>query len=108
MPSTTISRGNVLNEVLIAVTLTPSAVAANASATQTFALPGALTTDFLEAFPVAAGTANIMIQNCWISSAGVAAIQWLNTSAAAITPATGTYNVNLLRPENIPLPSNVI
>ncbi len=108
MPSSTISRGNILNEVLIAVTLTPSSVAANASATQTFALPGALVFDFVETFPAAAGTANIIIQNCWVSSAGIAAIQWLNTSAAAITPATGTYNVNLLRPENIPLPPNMI
>ncbi len=108
MPSSTISRGNILNEVLLAVTLTPAVVAANASSTQTFALPGSLTTDFLEAFPAAAGTVNILIQNCWISSAGIAAIQWLNTSAASVTPATGTYNVNLLRPENLPLPANVI
>ena len=108
MPSSTISRGNILNEVLIAVTLTPAAVAANSSATQTFALPGALATDFIETFPSAAGTANMMIQNCWVSSAGIVAIQWLNTSAAAITPATGTYNVNLLRPENIPLPPNMV
>ena len=108
MPSSTISRGNLLNEVLIAVTLTPSSVAALSSGTQTFALPGSLTTDFIETFPAAAGTANMLIQNCWVSSAGIVAIQWLNTSAVAITPATGTYNVNLLRPENIPLPANMI
>ena len=74
MPSSTISRGNLLNEVLIAVTLTPSSVAALSSGTQTFALPGSLTTDFIETFPAAAGTANMLIQNCWVSSAGIVAI----------------------------------
>ena len=108
MPSSTIARGNVLNEVLMAVALTPSVVAGASSSTQTFALPGSLTLDILEVTPLAAGTPNMIVQSCWISSAGIAAIQWLNTSAASVTPASGTYTVNLLRPENIPLPSNMV
>lgn len=108
MPSNTLSRGNILNEVLLSVSLTPAQVAANSTATQTFAIPGALMTDYIDVFAQAAQVQNVIVAGCWISSAGIAAIQFLNTSAAAITPAQGTYTVNLVRPENTPLPANMV
>lgn len=111
MPSNTISRGNVLNEVVLAVTLTPQSVAANSTATQTFALPGILTTDLISsdmAPLTAAQTQNIVFVNCFVSQAGVVAYQVLNTSAAAITPVSGVYGCNVIRPENIPLPTSML
>jgi|SRR6266404_5458378 len=110
MPSSTISRGNILNEVLLNVTLTPTAVAANSTATQTFALPGALTTDYIADLSTATGAqiSNIVAVGCWVSQAGIVAVQFLNTSAAAVTPVSGGYSVNLIRPENTPVPNNVL
>src|SRR6267142_1688522 len=110
MPSSTISRGNILNEVLLNVTLTPAVVAANATATQTFALPGALTTDYIADMSTAtsAQIGNILVVGCWVSQAGVVAIQFMNTSAVAVTPVSGGYSCNLIRPENTPVPSNML
>ena len=109
MPSTTISRGNVLYEVVLAVTLTPTSVAADTSATQTFALPGALTSDYLAISTATSGQANnILVVGCWVSQTGIAAIQFLNTSAAAVTPVSGGYVVNLARPENVPIPGTML
>lgn len=107
MPSTTISRGNVLTEALLSVQMTPTQIAANASSTQTFSLVGALPTDYVDVFAPGAQTANVVVQGCWISSAGVMAVQFLNTSSVAVTPVSAAYSVNLVRAENTPLPSNM-
>ena len=69
MPSTTLSRGNILFEVVLGVQLTPAAVAGFQDSTQTFALPGALATDYVDVFPLTAQTRNMSIISCWISSA---------------------------------------
>ncbi len=110
MPSTTISRGNVLFEVVLGVQLTPASVAADTTGTQTFAIPGALTTDIITQLSTstAGQINNIIVAGAWITQAGIAAVQFLNTSAAAVTPVSGGYTVNLVRPENIPLPTNVL
>jgi hypothetical protein len=110
MPSSTLSRGNILNEVLLSVTLTPTSVAANTTATQTFALPGILTTDYLSAIAplTSAQIANILVVGAFVSAANVVAIQFMNTSAAAVTPVSGGYGINVIRPENVPVPGNML
>ena len=42
MPSTTVGRGNLLFDTLIAVQMTPAAVTGLQDSTQTFAVPGVL------------------------------------------------------------------
>ena len=107
MPSTTLARGNMLLEMVLSVTLTPSSVAANTFSTQTFALPGALATDLIGIENANQQIANIIVQSAWVSAAGVGVVQFMNVSAAAVTPSSGTYIVNLMRPEYIPLPANL-
>lgn len=110
MPSNTISRGNVLNEVLLQVQLTPASVAAFTTATQTFALPGVLTTDYVAdlATLTAAQTQSIIFVGCFVSQAGVVAYQVMNISAVAVTPVSGNYSCNVIRPENTPLPTSML
>lgn len=108
MPSTTVSRGNILFETILGVQITPGAIAANADSTVTVAVAGALVNDYVDVFPPGAQTRNVVIIGCWITSAGVMAVQFNNVSAVALTPVAGIYNVNLVRPENFPLPANVV
>ena len=107
MPSTTIGRGNALIDVVLGVQLTPTAIAANSDATVTALIPGALVGDYIDVFPPAAQTRNIVLIGCWISGANVMAVQFNNVSTAAVTPVSGIYSVNLVRPESLPLPANL-
>ena len=48
MPSTTLSRGNVLSQIYIAPSITPVAVASYTTAAQTFNIAGLQTTDIVQ------------------------------------------------------------
>lgn len=108
MPDTTVSRGNCLFEVVLAVQLTPAAVTANTSGAQTFTLPGILTTDYMDVTFQGAQVNSIQVAGSWCSSANVLTIQFMNVSGVAVTPSAGTYNVNVIRPTNATLPANLV
>lgn len=78
--------------VVQSVSLTPTSVAANTSAEQTFAVTGVVA-----ASPVwinkPSATAGIGIGGVRISSAGTIAVNYCNLTAAAITPPAETYVV---------------
>lgn len=109
MPSTTIGRGNMLYDFIIATTLTPSSVTNATSAEQTFTVKGLLTTDFVDVqCSGAAQTSGIVITNCRVSAADTLALTFGNFAASPATPVSSSYQINVSRAENLPLPVNAL
>jgi hypothetical protein len=108
MPSTTLARGNAISTFYIAPSITPSAVAANTTAAQTFALPGLLTTDIISTAGYTANqTTGIFVVECDCLTANVLTIQFGNITASSATPATGIYELQIVRAEG-PLPTTAV
>ena len=108
MPSTTISRGNVLSQTYIGPSLTPVAVASYTTATQTFNIAGLQTTDIVQYVGLqGAQTAGIVIAESDCLTAGVLSIQFANCTTGSATPASGLYAVQITRLEG-PAPSTAV
>lgn len=106
MPSTTLGRGNILYDFLIGPTLTPVAVAGNTTAEQSFTIIGLQVGDFADINCMAAQTAGLGIVNVRVSATNTLTVQFSNSTAGSLTPTAGQYNINITRPENLPLPTN--
>ncbi len=99
-PSTACS-GNVQNEWVIGVTLSPASVANATSAEQTFAVNGLLKGDMITVSKPTS-QAGLGIVNSRCSANGVLAITFMNATAATITPtASEVYLVNVARVDNL-------
>ena len=106
MSSTTVARGNSHETFYIAPSITPSAVAANITATQTFSLPGLQVTDLILSFGyIANQTAGIFIAEADCLTANVLTIQFGNVTTGSVTPAAGVYEFQITRLEG-PAPIN--
>jgi hypothetical protein len=109
MPSTTISRGNVLSQTYIGPSLTPVAVAAYTTAAQTFNIAGLQTTDIVQYVGLQASqTAGVTGAECDVFTPGVLTVAFLNSTAASVTPAAGIYVFCVTRVENLPLPTTAV
>lgn len=108
MPSTTISRGNILVNLLMGPTLTPTALVASTTTVQTFALPGLQINDAVQVTFSGVQTAGVGIANARVSAPGVLEVTFSNSTAGTPTPAAGIYTVALDRAENMPLPTNAL
>ena len=106
MPGTLASGGNILYAWLIGPTLTPVSVAANTTAEQVFTIPGLQLNDNVSGYLLAAQTAGIGIANMRVSAVNQLQIGFSNSTAGALIPAAGIYQLCLCRPETIPLPTN--
>jgi len=106
MPSSTISRGNLLNQKLFALTLTPASVPAQSSNEQTFTVYGINVGDYLNCQYGVAQTAGILVGNVRVAAQNTAAIQFVNCTVSTATPAAGLYGFAWGRPENLPLDTN--
>ena len=109
MPSTTLSRGNVLSQSYIGPSLTPVAVAAYTTAAQTFNIAGLQTTDIVQYVGLAGSqTAGVTGAECDVLTPGVLTVAFLNSTAASVTPAAGIYVFCVTRAENLPLPTTAV
>jgi hypothetical protein len=109
MSSTTISRGNVLSQTYIGPSLTPVAVAAYTTATQTFKIAGLQTTDIVQYVGLqGAQTAGVTGAECDVLTAGVLTVAFINSTAASVTPAAGVYVFSVTQVENLPLPVTAV
>jgi hypothetical protein len=99
MPSTTLARGNAINTFYVSPSLTPVAVAANITAAQTFTVPGLLTTDHVALACVGAQTAGVFIADVRVSAADTLSVQFGNLTAGSLTPAAGSYIIDVIRIE---------
>lgn len=106
MPATMIARGNMVYDYLVGPSLTPIAVAGATAAEQSFTVLGLLVGDFVEVNFNGAQTAGIGIGNTRVSAVNTLTVEFTNSTAGSLTPAAGTYLVNVMRPENITLPTN--
>ena len=108
MSSTTITRGNAHETFYIAPNITPTAVAANTTAVQTFALPGLQTTDIImPAGYIANQTTGIFTVEVDCLTANVLTIQFGNVTSGSLTPAAGIYEFQIVRAEG-PLPVTAV
>jgi hypothetical protein len=71
-------------------TLAPSAVGANTTVEQTFTVPGLQVGDSIDVNK-ASHQAGLSIGNVRVSAANTLAIQFVNTTAGSLTPATEQY-----------------
>lgn len=105
--ATTIPRGQVRGIDLIEVALTPTQVAANTTAEQTFTVMGVSLTRHHVAFvnkPTA--QAGLGIAGTRVSANNVVAITFVNATASPITPtAAEVYSIVVMTPETLPIPS---
>ena len=108
MPSTTISRGNILVNMIAGPTLTPGALTASTTTALTFTIPGLLLNDAVNVTFNGAQTAGVGIGNAYVSAANVLTIVFTNSTAGTPTPAAGVYLVLVDRAEYQPLPTNFV
>lgn len=107
MPSTTLARGNALQTFYVAPSLTPAAVSAAITAAQTFTVPGLQTTDHVFVSCQGGQTAGIFISDARVSAENTLSIQFGNVTAGSLTPAAGTYILDVIRFEG-PLPATAV
>lgn len=108
MPSNTLGRGNVLYDFMIGPTLTPVSVAGATAVEQSFTIAGLQLGDAVDVTFNGAQTAGIGIGNGRVPAANTLTISFTNSTAGALTPASGQYLLTICRPENLPLPTTAL
>jgi hypothetical protein len=108
MPSTTIARGNAISTFYISAPLAPAAVSSTSS-NQTFTVQGIQSTDqIIIVGVVGTQTAGIVYAEAEATAANTVQIQFANISGSSATPVTGNYVMQIIRPENLPLPASAV
>ena len=108
MSSTTVTRGNSHETFYIQPSITPSAVSANTTATQTFSVPGLQTTDIVAVLGYnGAQTTGIIVAEADCLTANILSIQFGNVTASSATPSSGSYTIQITRLEG-PAPVNAV
>ncbi len=108
MPSTTITRGNILTTIVMQVNLTPVAVAANSTVEQNFTVAGLVSSDQVSAVEFqSAFTVNVTPVNCRVATNNVLTVAFQNPTNGSVTPPSGNYFVEVNRIENLPAPANM-
>ena len=92
MSGTSVVRGNVKGFNLYALTLSPTSVAPNTTAEQTFTFQGINVNDWVDAQFIGTLQAGMSVSGSRVSAANTLAIAFSNGTAATITPtASGSY-----------------
>lgn len=109
MPNpSTIAKGNVFGEWVLAVTLSPAVVPPNTTAEQGFTVNGLAVGDFIEVNKPTV-QAGLAIVNSRVSAANTLQIGFGNLTGATITPtANEIYAVSVERPENLTAAGNSV
>lgn len=99
-PSTT-PQGNIAGNWLLGVTLSPISIAPNTGLEQTFTVTGLKVGDFIDAAKPTV-QAGLSLGNARVSAANTLAIEFVNSTAATITPtASEVYEIGVTRPDNL-------
>jgi hypothetical protein len=92
MSGTSITRGNVRAWNIYSLTLSPTSVAPNTTAEQTFTFAGLKVNDWADVQLIGSPQAGLSISNTRVSALNTLAIGFSNDTAATITPtASQTY-----------------
>lgn len=108
MPSTTISRGNILTNLLIGPTLTPGPLTASTTTPLAFTVAGVQLNDVIGVTFNGVQTLGVGIGNAYVSAVNTITIVFTNSTAGTPTPAAGIYTIALDRAEYLPLPVNAV
>lgn len=100
--TTTVCMGNVYQQYVLGVSLTPAIVATITVAEQNFTIPGLKTTDVVYVTCGVAQTAGVGITSSWVSAANTLTVGFVNPTVAGVTPAAGIYYVMVMRAEGAP------
>lgn len=100
----TISRGNIIAQWALAVTLSPTSCSAATTTLQTFTVTGLQLGDLVEVTtnsPIVT-SGGLGIINSRASAANTVQIEFLNPSSGVLTPTASTvYFLEVTRPENL-------
>ena len=100
--NTTVCMGNVFNQFVLGVSLTPVSVATITCAEQNFTVPGLKTTDVVYVTNGVAQTAGVGICGSFVSAANTLTVNFCNPTAAGVVPAPGIYYITVMRVEGSP------
>jgi hypothetical protein len=103
-----IARGNISLAMILGVALSPASVGANTTAEQTFTVNGLVVGDQV-AVTKPTTQAGIGIVNSRVSAANTLAITFSNNTGGGIVPtAAEVYVIEVNRPSNLPLPTQIV
>ena len=105
MPGSTIPRGNISYDFIVAPSITPVAVATVTCAEQNFTVQGLQVGDSVALSSNTAQTAGVGIVGARVSAANTLTVAFVNPTAGSVTPVAGIYTINVSRPENSPVPT---
>ena len=92
-----VTESTIRGQAIVSVSVTPSSVAAATAAEQDVTVTGVAVGDFVNVNPAATGNATA-VGSCRVKSANTVAIQYINPTAGALTPGSGTYYFHVIRP----------
>jgi hypothetical protein len=107
MSKTTISRGNLLAQSIVQLTL-PSTTFATTTTEVTISCPGVKSTDMIQATVDAAMVTGVAIGNAYTTTADQVIIRLINLTGASVTQTAATLLVSVKSCEDNPIPSNVV
>jgi len=101
-----VTYGNVSGTFLLKTTLTPVSVAATTAAQQTFTVNGLQLGDQVSDVSLqAAWTVAATVVNAWVSANNTLAVSFYNGTGSPVTPPSGSYYIEINRPDLQNLPS---
>jgi hypothetical protein len=107
MSKTTISRGNILAQSIVQVTL-PSTTFSTTTTEVTISVPGVKSTDFVMASCDANMTVGVGIGNCYTNTADQITIRLFNLTGTSVTQNAATLLVCVKSCEDSPIPASVV
>jgi hypothetical protein len=107
MSSTTIARGNVQSSTVIQYTLGVTAIAAG-SAEVSITVSDVQVGNIVLVSSGFANTTGVALVNARVTAANTIALGFINTTGSSANTIAGTYYLQVVKPENLPVPSSPI
>ena len=107
MSKTTISRGNVIAQTIVQVSL-PSTTISGTTSDVTLTVAGVQPNDFVQAQFDGALVTGISIGNAYTNTANQVVVRLVNSTGSSATQTAGTLLIKVSTCEDSPIPSNVV
>ena len=107
MSKTTISRGNVIAQTIVQVSL-PSTTISGTTSDVTLSVPGVQPNDFVQAQFDSALVTGISIGNAYTNTANQVVVRLVNSTGSSATQTSGTLLLKVSTCEDSPIPPNVV
>jgi hypothetical protein len=107
MSKTTISRGNLLAQSIVQLTL-PSTTFSTTTTEVTISCPGVKSTDMIQASIDAAMVTGVAIGNAYTTTADQVIIRLINLTGGSVTQTAAALLVSIKSCEDSPIPASVV